>query len=476
MAQRAATLPTEEKRIKVDWLKVLGAIGTFAAFFIVQSLNLPEVSPEGQGALAILAAGIVVWITQPIPMAHSSLILMVLAWVLGYVPMETALSSFADSTFWLLIAACGLGACIAASGLAKRIALTILSAIGEPTYKRVLAAAFVTTFALSFLIPSVLAKSIAILAVFTPLVPQFGVNLKSNIGKGITLSILLLGYVGNGVLPTAGIIAVLVYGGLTQAGYEVNFARWALIGVPAVVLIFVATYFFMLRFARPEVEAVPAGREGIREQLKALPPMSLQEGWTLAITLLILINWIFDPLNLGSAAVGLLGVMLLLMPMVGSMNISEFMQKGIPWEIVILVGAIIGVSAIVPATGVAPVIGKLMLPVLSLAKSSVGVALSALILNLIQWPLMIIVPTIPLVIGPLVEAGAAIGMSPEGVAVFYLMFFPQFYFWAFATFTALAFKDEAADLKDWLIASAAVFVITVVVLFLIAAVWVPIVS
>lgn len=475
MAQNVAALPVKEP-IKVNWLKVLGTVGAVAVFFLVQSLTLPNVSPEGQGALALLAGSIVAWITQPVPMAHSAIIAMVLAWVLGYVPMETALSGFSGSTFWLLIAACGLGACISASGLAKRIALTILSAIGEPTYKRVLAAVFVTTFALSFLIPSVLAKSIAILAVFTPLVPLFGVDLKSNIGKGITLSILLLGYVGNGVLPTAGINAVLVYGGLTQAGYDVDFARWALVGVPAVVLIFVATYFFMLRFAKPEVEAVPGGREGIREQLKALPPMSLQEAWTLAVTLLILVNWIFDPLNLGSAAVGLLGVMLLLMPVVGSMNISQFMQKGIPWEIVILVGAVLGVAAIVPATGVGPVIGEMMLPVLSLAKSTVGLALATLILNLVQWPLMIIVPTIPLVTGPLVEAGAAVGMSPEAVAVFYLMFFPQFYFWAFAIFTALAFKDDVANLKDWLISSSAVFVITVVVLFLVAAVWVPLVS
>ncbi len=478
MSQTSAALPKEGSKMKISWVKVIGTIAAVVVFFVVKGLSIPDVSPQGQGALALLAASVIVWVIQPVPIGYSSIVAMVLAWVLGYVPMETALSGFAGSTFWLLFAACGMGACISASGLAKRLALSILSVIGKPTFKRVLAAIYVTTFLMGFIIPSVLAKSIAILAVFLPLVPMFGVELKSNIGKAITLSVLMLGYVGNGVLPTAGINAIMVYGGLTGAGYVADFAQWALVGVLPVLVIFVATYFFMLWWAKPEVKEVSGGREGIREQMRSLPKMSVKEIWALVVTVTILLMWVFDAklLNLGSAAIGVLGVMLYLLPGIGSMSFDEFIHKAIPWNILIMVGAIIGVAAIVPHTGVAPVIGNMLLPVLSLATTPVGLVLAALILNLIQWPLMIIVPTIPLVMGPLVEAGAAIGMTPEAVAVFYLMFFPQFFFWAFAPFTALAFKDGAAELKDWLIVSAVIFVFTVVTLFLTAILWLPIVS
>lgn len=478
MSNQTAALPAEKKQMHIDWVKVVGAIGAFVVFFVVNNLNIPDVTPEGQGALALLAGSIVAWITQPIPLGHSAIIGMVLAWVLGYVPMEVALSGFAGTTFWLLFAACGMGACIGASGLAKRIALSILSVIGKPTYKRVLAAIYITTFLLSFVIPSVLAKSITVLAVFLPLVPMFGVDLKSNISKAITLSVLMLGYVGNGVLPTAGINAIIVFGGVTGAGYEVDFAKWALVGILPVVIIFVATYFFMLWFAKPEVNEVEGGREGIRKQMKSLPSMSVKESWALAVTLGILLMWVFDSklLNLGSAAIGVLGVMLYLLPVIGSMSFSEFFQKAIPWEIVVLVGAIMGVAAIVPHTGVGPVIGQMIMPLLSIAKSPFGVAVSALLFNLIQWPLLIQLPTLPLMIGPLVEAGHAVGLSTEAVAVVYLMFFPQFFFWSFAPFTALAFKDGAATLKDWLVASAVIFAITVVVMLLAAVTWIPLVS
>lgn len=477
MAQQTAAVQTQPQ-LKINWVKVLGAAATFVVFFLIWSMKIEGVSPQGQGALALLAACVVAWITQPVPIVWSAVVAMMLAPVLGYVKSDVALSGFSGSTFWLLFAACGMGACISASGLAKRIALTVLSAIGQPTFKRVLAGVYIALFLLGFLIPSVLAKSIAVLAVFLPLVPMFGVPLTSRIGKAVTLSIVVLGYVGSGVLPTAGVNAVLVYGGLTQAGYTVNFLEWALLAVPPIILIFIAAYFFILWYAKPEVNEVVGGREGIQKEIQSLPKMSAKEIWALFVTLGILLLWIIDPyvLKIGAAAIGVIGVMLYLLPVIGSMRVSDFIAKAIPWEIMIMVGAVIGVSAMVPATGVGPVIGQLMLPVLSMSTSTIGLAVSNLILNLIQWPLMIIVPTIPLVIKPLVEAAAALGLSPAVAGVFYLMFFPQFFFWAFAPFTALAFKDGAVNMKDWLIFSGFVFVITVVVFLLAALIWVPAVA
>jgi di/tricarboxylate transporter len=209
-----------------------------------------------------------------------------------------------------------------------------------------------------------------------------------------------------------------------------------------------------------------------------MPAMGAKEIWALIVTLGILILWIIDPylLKVGAAPIGVIGVLLYLLPVIGSMKIGDFLAKAIPWEIMIMVGAVIGVSAMVPATGTGPVIGQMMVPVLSMASSTFGLAISTLILNLIQWPLMIIVPTIPLVIKPLVESAAALGLSPAVPGLLYLMFFPQFFFWAFAPFTALAFKDGAANLKDWLIVSAYVFVVTVVIFLLAALVWVPVVA
>jgi solute carrier family 13 (sodium-dependent dicarboxylate transporter), member 2/3/5 len=478
MAQQSAAIPAPQATLKINWVKVLGVIATFVVFFVVWNMPLEGVSPQGRGALALLAACVVAWITQPMPMVWTAVIAMFIAPVLGYVKLETALSGFSGSTFWLLFAACGMGACIAASGLAKRIALTVLAGIGRPTFKRVLAGVYVALFVLGFFIPSVLAKSIAVLAVFIPLVSMFGVPLTSRISKAIVLSIVILGYVGSGVLPTAGVNAVLVYGGLTQAGYQVNFLEWAVFAIPPIILIFLATYFFMLRYAKPEVDEVAGGREGIKKEIQSMPKMGKVEIWALIVTLSILVLWIVDPymIKIGAAPIGVIGVMLYLLPSIGSMKVSDFLAKAIPWEILIMVGAVIGISAMVPATGVAPVIGNMLVPILSMANSPFGLAITCLVLNLIQWPLMIIVPTIPLVIKPLVEAAAALGLSPSIAGVFYLVFFPQFFFWAFAPFTALAFKDGAANLKDWLIVSAFVFAVTVVVFLLAALIWVPVVA
>lgn len=480
MAEKTAVPPIQKGEMKVNWVKVLGAVGSFVIFFIVWNLNIPDVSPQGKGALALLAACVVSWIMLPVPMAYSSIIAMMLAWVLGYVPMAVAMSGFAGTTFWLLIAAFGMGACIMESGLAKRIALSILSVIGKPTFKRVLAAVYFTMFLLGFLIPSVVAKSIALLAAFLPLVPYFGVKMNSNIGKSLVLSIVILGWVGNGVLPTAGLSALLVYGAAAQAGYVITPLQWALNGVLPVALIFIASYFFMLWYFKPEANEVVGGKEGIREQINALPKMSPKEVWALILTLSILIMWIIDPylLKIGLAPIGVIGVLLYLIPIpeLSSMSFSDFMRRAIPWEIMFLVGAILGISAMVPATGIAPILGKMLLPVLSIAKSPFGVAISSLVINLIMWPLVIVFPTIPIVTGPLIQAGAAVGLSAGAVAVLFVLFFPQFFYWAFATTAAMAFKDDVATLKEWTIVSLAVFAFTVIVLLLVAVTWMPFIS
>jgi len=110
--QQSVPLPTKNK---IPWVKVGGAIGAILVFIIVQSLSFKGVSPEGQGVLAILLASVILWVTQPIPIAYTGLIMILLPWALGYITPAVSFSGFSSTTFWLVFAVLGMGSCVASS-------------------------------------------------------------------------------------------------------------------------------------------------------------------------------------------------------------------------------------------------------------------------------------------------------------------------------------------------------------------------
>jgi sodium-dependent dicarboxylate transporter 2/3/5 len=462
------------KKARINWLHVGGAAGAVLAFIVVRSLPIGGLSPQGQGVLATLAAAVIVWITGPIPMGYAAVLAMIVPWFLGYVPAEVAFSGFAGTTFWLLFAALGMGYCVQASGLARRLALLVLLAIGKPTYRRVLLAVVAITLALSYLIPSGLAKMVTVLALFMPLVPLFGLTVKSNVGKGIALAIAMVAYAGMTLMPAGSVVNLMSYGAMQKLGITVPFVNWVTIALVPTLLFAVGIYLFGLWYAKPELQAAPGGRARILQEYRALPALSTKEAWTIAVTLLIVAGWMLDPiLKLGITQVGMLGVLLYLLPGIGVTSFGEFVQKAIHWETMLLVGAILGLSAMLPATGVESLLSQSLAPLLSWASSPVLMVLAVALLALAVHPLALFLPTLPLVVPIIAGAARGAGLNPFVANLVYLTLWPMFYFWLFAPQTALVTKDGAVTMKDWVITSAAYFVIWVIVWMVSVLTWIP---
>ncbi len=337
----------------IDWLHVGGALGAVLAFGAVRSLPLSGMTPQSQGVLATLAAAVILWITGPLPMGFTALLVMVVPWVLGYVEPEVALSGFASTSFWLLFAALGMGYCVQASGLAKLLALLILLAIGRPTYRRVLLTVLFTALILSYVIPTGLAKMAVMLALFVPLAPLFGMAVRSNVGKGLVLAVAMMANAGIILMPAGGVINVLSYGAMQKMGITVTFAQWVIIALVPTLLFAAGMYLFLLWFAKPEAQETIGGRANIVQEYKVLPTVSKREAWAMVVTGLILAGWMLNPvLKLGIAEVGMVGVLLYLVPGIGVISFSDFVRKAVPWETLLLVGALLGLSASLALTGI----------------------------------------------------------------------------------------------------------------------------
>lgn len=445
---------------KVNWVHVVGIVGAILVFIIVQSLPLVSLSAAAKGTLAILLATVVLWVTQPIPLAFSSLILIIAPMVLGYISPSVAFGGFSGSTFWLVVGVLGMGSCVGASLLSKRLCLFILSAIGKPTFKRVLLVGFVSMFILGYFVPATTAKVAIMLAIFLPIVTLFGVSTKSRIGSALAISLAQIGTATQILTPTAGALTAMIFGIITKGGVNVTFSQWAIIALVPTVLTFAGYYFFISKYAKPETEEAIGGREKIQEELKALPRMSTKEIWTLVVTIGIMIGWLA---GLNTTYVALVGILLYVVPGIGAMSFSDLISKGLHWETLLMLGALLAIGPMLDAVGLTEVItGALSIP-FSFATNPFLFVISMALLSLLIYVAIIIVPAIPLVTPIIMTAGPLAGVSPILGGMMLLAFTPQFLFWCVAPMFGMAMKDEVGNVKDWTISGIAYFVITVVV-------------
>lgn len=437
-------------RNSCNWVKIAGAIAGIAVFFIFRELTISGMGPESQGLLALLLAAVIFWLTTPIPMYLTGLLVSVIPWALGLVPFNIAFSGFSGNTFWFLFAALGIAGCINESGVARRIALWLMSR-AEPTFSRLMVIILITMFLLGYILPLGVARVALMLAILTPLISIFGVPFKSNIGKAITIAIAMFGTAGSWQILTGGAPGLVLWGSLAEIGYEVSWFQWAAIMVVPTLLVLSIMYLTITRLFKPEVDRAPGGRKKIQQELASLGPMTAVEKRALIILGLIVVFWLTEPWHhIKTDVVGIAGVFIFVLPVVGTTSFDNFTKKLIPWSLLIFVGAVISLATMASSTGMDTYINQnVVTPVYSIACNSFLFVISTWILNTIAGAMMLFVPSLPLFAAPITEAAVAAGVNPVVGSLIYLSCFPQMLFYCAIPFFPLASNYGAIEARDW---------------------------
>src|SRR5437773_788884 len=113
--------------------------------------------PAAQHAIAITALMIVLWATEAVDYALAGFIGVFLFWVLGVAEFQGAFSGFSNETPWFLLGAILIGTMANKSGMARRLAYTMLTRVGT-SYSRLLLAFIVLDFLTTFIVPSGIAR------------------------------------------------------------------------------------------------------------------------------------------------------------------------------------------------------------------------------------------------------------------------------------------------------------------------------
>jgi sodium-dependent dicarboxylate transporter 2/3/5 len=341
--------------IAVNWGLLLAIAALVAVLLLPTPAGLPV---AGHRMLAILVFAVIVWMTEAVDYAVSAVVIAALmAFLLGFAPnpanpnalmgtsagLTLAFGGFANTALVLVASALFLAAAMTATGLDRRIALTILSRVGTET-RHVVVGTILVGFVIAFLVPSTTARVACLVPITLGIIAAFGVSKKGAFASMLMITTVQTASIWNVGIKTAAAQNMVAIGFIEKAfGKTITWLEWLIAAAPFGVLMSIALYFVMTRMMPPEVKQVPGGRDAIRKALVDLGPMKASEKKLLAISLTLLAFWATEGAlhRLDTSTTTITAVALMFLPGIGIMTWKEAQPK-IPWGTVVLFG--IGIS------------------------------------------------------------------------------------------------------------------------------------
>ena len=390
-----------KRRIKLG----CAAAGALVAALLIATCPIPGLSYQATAVLGILIMAIVWWITGVLPEFVTAVIMAVLFVVVAGISVSATFSTFASSTWWLLLSAFTLGVGMKTSGLMRRIALAIVRKFPR-TFRCQVIAQLVTGTVLGPLIPSLAVKG----AMLAPLAMSIGDELGyERQGKRATglFAAMLVGI--RTVAPTIVSASVTGYALMATLPADVqeqfNMASWFVAALPWLVVVLALNYFLIMgMYGRGEASACDAvedspsdtvGAPGNAQSLEqsslrcgtrfvgaaecadskqdeaessvaepsrggtdlndnqsipdGLGPLSVVEKRMLAIILMTVVLWATEPFHhISAMAVGLAALVFMFVLKV--IDVPAF-KSGVNWTSLLFIGIALGLGSVFAEAG-----------------------------------------------------------------------------------------------------------------------------
>jgi anion transporter len=305
-------------------------------------------APQTQHGLAIVCFMVVAWMTQAMEFALAGFVGCFLFWALGVVRFNVAFSGFANDTPWFLFAALLLGRIASKSGLARRLAYSIMLRVGS-TYSRILLGLIMTDFILTFIVPSGLARVAILATISLALIEAFQAQKGSNIARGMFL---IMTYTGNlfDKMILAGAGSITAAGAMAKFGnVDVLWGQWLFAFLPCSLLTVLIAWRLTLWLYPPEQATLVGGTEFFRDELAKMGPWSWLEKKAALLVGLAILLWVTDFAHHLPPAMIALGVGLFaLLPPVGILDEDD--MRNLNYMPVFFVAAAISMGNVLEAT------------------------------------------------------------------------------------------------------------------------------
>ena len=256
------------------------------ALFLVCSFLLPEevfTTFAARAAVGTVAWMAYWWITAPIDYAVTAFLPIAINAICQLTDMNAVIANYASETILLLLGASIITVSWDETGLDKRIAARFLGLIGDNLRYQV-----IFWFILSAALSSVLPNAV-VCATLTPIAVAMltyvgeGDIGNSRIGSKILLTIAYAAGLGGIATPLGGAMNLVTVDYIQQlTGEEYIFMHWVIKFLPIVIVLVVVNILFMIRDVKKE-ESLGGSRDYFIQEYKKMPPMTIEEKWSLIL-------------------------------------------------------------------------------------------------------------------------------------------------------------------------------------------------
>jgi solute carrier family 13 (sodium-dependent dicarboxylate transporter), member 2/3/5 len=256
----------------------IGAVLAPAAFLLLLLLPLDGIPGPAQRLAAVLAAVVVLWVTEALPLPVTALLGAAACVLLQVAPAKEVFAPFADPLMFLFIGAFILSRAIFLHGLDRRVAYAVLSLpwVGARP-SRILFAFGAVTAAISGWISNTATTAMMFgigLSILSALRSPDG---RTTIAPAYATALMLMtsfaASIGGLATPVGTPPNVIGLGFIrTELGVGIPFFSWMLIGVPVVLVLYVVLYAYLNAVAPAGIRELPAGAKLIRQERERLGP------------------------------------------------------------------------------------------------------------------------------------------------------------------------------------------------------------
>jgi sodium-dependent dicarboxylate transporter 2/3/5 len=212
-------------------------------------------SPEASSLAVIVVAVVILWITEALPLAVTSLLGAVACVLVGVAPAQEVFAPFADPLIFLFIGSFLLAEAIRLHGLDKRLAFGVLSVpwVGERPGRILAAVAFVCAITSSFISNTCTAAMMlaivgGIVTAIEEAAAKSGRPPAPAFATGLFLAVAFASSLGGLATPIGTPPNLIGLGFIRkQLGVDITFPGWCLIGIPIVAVLVTLTVLLLVR-------------------------------------------------------------------------------------------------------------------------------------------------------------------------------------------------------------------------------------
>ncbi|MEQ8349504.1 MAG: DASS family sodium-coupled anion symporter [Sneathiellaceae bacterium] len=362
-------------------MPLAAAVGLVAGILVfAATFALPPpagLSPAGWHVAGLALAMAIWWSSEPVPIAVTALLPVAVLPLVGAGDIGTAAAPYANPLLFLFMGGFLLAAGVKRWGLHRRLAHSVVRAVGTEPHRLVLGFMAASGF-LSMWVSNTAAVVLMLPVAISIVTVVEGLQRDAGEARRFALALLLgIAYAasigGMGTLigtPPNALLAGYLW---QQHGIDLSFAAWAAVAMPLVLLFLPLAWLVLTRLVFPLSSGFAAALKagGLARNIAVDGPMTPAQRRVGLVFACAAALWIVRPLlnrvpgleNLSDPGIAVLGASALFLIPSGMATDRRFLMtwreaQEIPWQVLILFGGGLSLAAAMDASGLAAWIGQ----------------------------------------------------------------------------------------------------------------------